>query len=180
MPRPGEASPLSTRARMMWTEQHRALQVAGGGGSCTRKAIIETGLFMLVGKGAWIWIKPCAHFANYPASLLKEKRAHCRFSSQFHPTEPAPTYVHSHKSPLPPSPHHHFLSSHAHSWQCSPEYEPQGPIWVKSELTEDSHSASQQRAQGRKSQSLILVGRGFSYNIRSQSNLISSIGKDMG
>lgn len=93
-PRPGPP-PRPTRARMMWTELHRALQVAGGGGSCTRKEIIETGLFMLVGKGAWIWIKPCAHFANYPASVLKEERAHCRFSSQFHPAKPTPTYIHT-------------------------------------------------------------------------------------
>lgn len=77
--------PLSTRDREMWTEQCKALQVAGRRGSCTHKEIIDTGLFMLVGKGAWIWIKPCVHFANYPASVLKEKRAYCRFSSQFQP-----------------------------------------------------------------------------------------------
>lgn len=43
---------LPTKARIMCTEQHGALQVAGRWGSCTRKEIIETGLFMLVGKGA--------------------------------------------------------------------------------------------------------------------------------
>lgn len=92
-PRPGPPPPNQNQSDV--TEQHRALQVAGRGGSCTHKEIIETELFMLVGKGAWIWIKPCTHFANYPASLLKEKRAHCRFSSQFHPVEPASTYVHT-------------------------------------------------------------------------------------
>jgi hypothetical protein len=91
------------------TEQHRALQVAESGGSCTPKEIIETGLFMLVGKGAWIWIKSCAHFANYPASVLKEKRASADFQANSIPSSP-PLPIHTHKSPL--SPHHHFFSSH--------------------------------------------------------------------
>lgn len=181
-PHPGQGRPPTPNQRQ--NVVNRAAQGSAGGregGSCTLKEIIETGLFMLVGKGAWIWIKPCVHFANYPASVLKEKRAHCRFSSQFHPVEPAPTYVHTHTNHRSHHHrHHHFLSSHVRDRQGSPEYEPHGPIGAKYKLTEDSNPASYQGDQGRNSHPVILVGRNFFPTIsRVKATSYSSIGKDL-
>lgn len=117
---PGQGRHLHSQPEPEWCEQSSTgLCRWQGKGSGTRKAIIETGLFMLVGKGVRIWINPCAHFANYPASLLKEKRAHCRFSSQFHPTEPALTLCTIHTTTLPRSPHHSFSPLMQYGWQCS-------------------------------------------------------------
>lgn len=152
---PWEAPPTPKQSQ---NEVSRAAQGSAGGrerGSCTGKEIIETGLFMLVGKGAWIWIKPCAHFANYPAAMLKEKKSPLQIFKPIRSLQARPTYTstnhHCH--------HRHFLSSHNNSWPCPSEYGPCGPIRVKSKSEKESCLVSRQRAQGRKSHSMTTVGR---------------------